>query len=48
MEEKAQVHVEYLLMAVASVALVTIAAIFIKGVANTASDAAHAQAGENN
>ena len=48
MEQKAQVNVEYLLIVVAGVALVTIVAIFIKNVANTASDAAKSQAGENN
>ena len=44
MEESAQVNLEYLLIVVAGVALVTIAAVFIKGVANTSSDAAQSQA----
>lgn len=44
MEQKAQVNLEYLLMVVAGVALVTIAAVYIKGTANTAADAAKEQA----
>lgn len=45
MEEKAQVNLEYLLIVVAGVALVTIVAVYIKGTANTAATAAKAQAG---
>jgi len=48
MEEKAQVNLEYLLVIVAGVAIVTIVAIYIKGTANVAADATKSQAGETN
>jgi uncharacterized protein (UPF0333 family) len=48
MEEKAQINLEYLLIVVAGVALATIAAIYIKGTANSASEATKTQATENN
>ncbi len=43
-EEKAQINLEYLLIVVAGVALVTIVAIYIKGIANTSADATRAKA----
>ncbi len=48
MEEKAQVNLEYLLIVVAGVALVTIVAIYIKATANTAASAARDQAANTN
>lgn len=48
MEEKAQVNLEYLLVVVAGVALVTIVAVYIKGTANVASNAAKEQASKMN
>lgn len=44
MEEKAQVNLEYLLMVIAGVAIVTIVAVYIKGSANVTADAAKEQA----
>jgi uncharacterized protein (UPF0333 family) len=43
MEEKAQVNLEYLLIVVAGVALVTITAIYIKGIANASATATQAK-----
>ncbi len=40
MEEKAQVNVEYLLVIVAGVVVVTIVSLFIKNIANSTADAA--------
>lgn len=48
MEEKAQVNLEYLLIVVAGVALVTIVAVYIKGTANVAANAAKDQAASAN
>ena len=45
MEERAQVQVDYLLVAVVGVALVTITAVYIKGIASTSASAAQAKAG---
>lgn len=43
MEEKAQVNLEFLLITVAGVALVTLVAVYIKSTANTAANAARDQ-----
>lgn len=47
MEEKAQVHLEYLLIAVGVVVTVTIVALYIKETANSAAQATIEQANQN-
>jgi uncharacterized protein (UPF0333 family) len=43
MEEKAQVNMEYLLILVGAIAIVTIVTLYIKSTANTLTDSAKAQ-----
>jgi len=44
MEEKAQVNLEYLLIIIAGVALVTIVALYVKGIASASATATQAKA----
>ncbi len=47
MEEKAQVHLEYLLIAIGAVVVVTVVALYIKETANSAAQATIDQANQN-
>ena len=47
MEEKAQVNLEYLLIIVGAVAVVTIVSIYIKSTANTVTQTGQQQAAQN-
>ncbi len=47
MEERAQVNVEYLLIIVGAVAIVTVVALFVKNTANTVTQTGQAQADAN-
>ncbi|MFA5763758.1 MAG: hypothetical protein WC915_03010 [archaeon] len=47
MEERAQVNIEYLLIIVGAIAIVTVISLYIKNAANAAADAVKAQANQN-